>query len=130
MQILKLAKVPIAGSLLMAGMLACYESPVSYKSVGTDMLNLKVKESLNIMKASSKNVIDNPDYKYYGKDTIEVTSDIWKSYDDYIAKLNRLAMEKNSYSCSELKTVINSDEVYTNSGLDVYIPVEYYGKLN
>ena len=129
MELKRIAKNSIwRAAFFLAGLNAC-QTPITYKEIGKNRVNPKAMTQINLMKENSKDFINNCNYKCIGKDTVEVTPDVYKNYDEYIAKLNKIALEKNkNLHYDNIKTVLNSDKLYTNSGLDVYIPVEYYGK--
>ena len=131
MNITRIAKGTTLGAAFVLASLHACQAPVIYKEIGKERVNPEVITKIDAMMENSKSIINNPNYECIGRDTVEITTEMYKNYDEYLAKLNKIAIDRSKNSThNDIVTVLNSDKMYTDSGLDVYIPVEFYGKPN
>ena len=133
MNVTRIAKnTTLGATLLLAGIYACTRpSDLNYKEISKNQINPNVIDHVSMLKQNSQDIVNNPKYECIGKDTIELTPEIYRNYDEYLSKLNQIPIDKSKDTThNNLRTVLNSDKMYTNSGLDLYVPVEYYGQPN
>lgn len=157
MKVGKIAKIGILSGLV--SLCSCSkQQKVFYPAQNVPQRVINKINSLNLQ----TNIIKRDSrYKFFGKDTLEITEDVFDGTRVYLNKLNKEAQKntpkvktgmhlenhivpktgegtdiipvmKPTYEPVYVnqKTVISSSDVFTRSGDDYYVPVEYYGMPN
>ena len=133
MKISKILKTGIIGGLISLSTASCKKtSPRFYpiKDAPKGMVN-----QINLIKWETGKVLRNSQYKCFGKDTLEITKDVFNGTHAYMKKMNDKAIKQTPLKILEpiyinQKTVVTSSDIFTKNGEDIYVPVEYYGIPN
>lgn len=149
-----------AGALsafLMLSSIGCKKNAPVYKLLPSDYVAPKVIKNIESIRNKTVSVINNPDYVLLGRDTVVLNKDFHLHPEKFLEEQNKKLADKfvdevkgewksnyiatpdgDAYVYSpdyyrkyvDKTTVINSDKIYTTDSIDMFVPVEYYGKIN
>ena len=148
----------VVTSALVTSTLSCSKKP--YNLMPKHLIPHKIETCVNTLVKKSPKVLNDTTYKYYGKDTLEIKQNKYKTAEELEKFLNKKAQEndknvaigtytamvpmymgKNLTLVPQVRTeyakahvnhrgIVKSAKFYTTDSTKVYLPVEYYGQIN
>ncbi len=142
---------------MMAMTVSACKKPVNLVPVSKDYIQPRTTAILDSLANEGKKITENTDYIYLGSDTLELNKDFSKNPAKFLNKASmivrdkfddKVCTKKDNYipgypDCvstkrySEFKdmyidktTIIPNAKTYTKDSTDIYVPVEYYGRVN
>lgn len=142
---------------MMAATVSGCKRPANFVPMSREYVQPKTTAIIDSLVKEGKKISQNPDYVYLGNDTLELNKDFSKNPAKFFEntslilqnKFNdRLCTNKYYHICSDpdgatiihynntaevyidKTTIIPKSEMYTTDSTDIYVPVEYYGKIN
>ena len=142
---------------MMAVTVSACKKPANFVPVSKDYIQPKTTAILDSLVKEGKKISENTDCVYLGSDTLELNKDFSKNPARFLNKATMIARDKfndkvytkkydytPSYpECvstkrnSEFKdmyidktAIIPNAETFTTDSTDIYVPVEYYGRVN
>lgn len=147
-------KTSAMAALLAVSSAACKRS-VNFTPLAKESLQPKTAQVLDSLVKEGQKILEDSEYISLGYDTLELTKDFSERPDKFIKKANHnlkhkyndkvvFLLENNSifdnsnrigsapkkYIYIDKTTVIPDSKTYTTDGKTVFVPVEYYGKVN
>jgi hypothetical protein len=143
-------------AMLTTSVTAC-KKPVNLTPLAKQYVQPRTTAIIDSLIIEGKKVAENPDYVYLGADTLELNNDFSKNPARFFEKTSLILKDKfTDKVCTkeydyiysdpdgvgikhykefmdmyiDKTAIISSPETYTTDTTDIYIPVEYYGKVN
>ena len=144
-------------ALLMLSAAGCKKSAPVLKPLPYDYVAQKVINNIDAIRHKTVSVIENPDYVLLGRDTVALNKDFLLHPEKFLVEQNKKLSKKFMdqvkgewksdyistpdggayifapdyyYKYVDKTTAVRSNNIYTTDSTDMFIPVEYYGKIN
>ena len=147
----------LALAAMMTTAVSACKRPVNFIPVSKEFVQPRTTKVLDSLVKEGENVAENSDYIYLGGDTLELNKDFPENPTKFFDKTTLILNDKfNEKICTEhckniygypessqiikhkncpniyidKTAIIPSAQIYTIDSTALYIPVEYYGKVN
>jgi len=126
MKIGKILKVGILGGLISLSSASCKKASSGY--IPAQNIPQGIAKRVELIRWQTHRIVQDSSYKYYGKDTLEITEDIFNGTRAYLNKLNKIAEKKTPDIWTGAKLI--RETIIENNGKrneiqllkDIYIP--------
>lgn len=158
MRVNNLIKAGVLSAVLSTGAVSCQKAPL--REMPAKYVSETVAKRLDSIASETQKVLADTNYKIFGHDTLELTKEFFKNPSKFIKKMNGKASLKTPSTCVgsytttvpistgkstiistqvhylyeddflKPKTIISSPKIFTRDSVDMYVPIEYWGKPN
>ena len=157
MRINSLSKI-IGITTIAAAAVGCTRKPL--KPMPQELIPTEITHNLDSLSKESQRILNDTTYKFYGNDTLRLNKDFAENPQYFQRKIdskakkadktvkmgkytklepmffnNRMMLYPKTHYIEEKghiehKAVIKNPQILTTDSINMYIPVEYYGKIN
>lgn len=157
MRINNLSKI-IGITAITSASIGCTRKPLS--SMPEELISKEITQKMDSLSKETQKTLEDTTYKFYGYDTLKINKNFSEKPEDFQDKINSKAKSADKtvvtgqYTKLEPiffnnkmhlypkthfieekahlnhRAVIKNPQIYTTDSTDMYVPVEYYGKIN
>lgn len=148
----------IAASALITAASSCGRKPLV--EMPKDMVPSRLERTVDSLSKKSADILNDSSYKFYGRDTLLLSPETYKTMGQFENYLNKKAESndesviigsytafipvyngktttlipqvQHQYDNEHInhKAIVREGKIFTKDSTDMYLPVEYYGQIN